>query len=418
MTSDNPPDRPRSAARAFTAMLNDCHLATANSLPDVASVAWRHLGADVVIHLVDYEQRYLLPWLPTGVPPRPPLPINATLAGRVYRLTQPALAKDGDAPVLWLPLLDGVERLGVLEVGLARDADPDDPGLREELTALAALTGHLVTIKGQSGDAIDAARRLRTRTAAAELLWGLLPPLTFGCQRLVIAGMLEPAYEVGGDAFDYAVTADTAHLLILDAMGHSMDAGLTAAAALAAYRTCRREGRGLIDTALVVDDTLSAQFHGERFATGVMAELDLETGRLRYLAAGHPNPLVLRRGKVVKELRGGRRVPFGLDGLTGGSAIGCTSGVEVGQEWLEPGDAVLFHTDGVTEARTPAGVEFGLDRLIDLLEREATGAQPAPETLRQLVHAVMAYQDGVLQDDATLLLAHWTHQAQQQLTPV
>jgi serine phosphatase RsbU (regulator of sigma subunit) len=94
-------------------------------------------------------------------------------------------------------------------------------------------------------------------------------------------------------------------------------------------------------------------------------------------------------------------VPFGL----GGGAP------ELSATYLERGDAVLLYTDGVTEARTADGDLFGLDRLIDLLEREAASEQPPEEILRRLVRAVLDYEPDGLRDDATLLLAQWTGDA-------
>ncbi len=137
-----------------------------------------------------------------------------------------------------------------------------------------------------------------------------------------------------------------------------------------------------------------------------MSELDLSTGRLRYLNAGHPAPLLMRGGKVVKELTGGRRVLFGLG----------TGEAQVAEEWLEPEDWIVFYTDGVTEARRPDGSFFGLARLTDQLERSAAAGQAAPETLRHVVDDVLAYQDDVLQDDATLLIAQWASGEERALT--
>ena len=68
---------------------------------------------------------------------------------------------------------------------------------------------------------------------------------------------------------------------------------------------------------------------------------------------------------------------------------------------------MLLYTDGVIEARTADGEQFGLDRLTDLLEREAASGQSAEELLRRLVQAVLDHQAGGLRDDATLLLVQW-----------
>jgi serine phosphatase RsbU (regulator of sigma subunit) len=241
---------------------------------------------------------------------------------------------------------------------------------------------------------------------ASELLHQLLPPLTSACEGFVVSGLLQPAYDVAADAFDYSVVDDVAHLAVLDATGHDLDGTLLAAVALTAYRNSRREGHGLYDTARVVDELVAAHGRGERFATGILAELDLPTGRLRYLNAGHPAPLMMRDGKVVKQLDQGRRILFGLgDGQA-----------EVAEEWLQPGDRIVFYTDGITEARDRDGTFFGLDRLVDRLAWAAASGQPAPETLRRISHDVLDHQGGRLQDDATLLIAEWSSGGERRLT--
>jgi sigma-B regulation protein RsbU (phosphoserine phosphatase) len=101
---------------------------------------------------------------------------------------------------------------------------------------------------------------------------------------------------------------------------------------------------------------------------------------------------------VVAELSCEPALPFGL-----GDRPPAPSTDE-----LQPDDAVLFYTDGVVEARTPDGELFGLDRLADLLEREAASGQSAEEMLRRLVRAVLNHQAGGLRDDATLMLVQWT----------
>jgi len=185
-------------------------------------------------------------------------------------------------------------------------------------------------------------------------------------------------------------------LAIFDAMGHSLGAGLIAATALSSYRAARRAGAGLFGQAAAIDEAIAEHF-GEAFATGVLAELDLASGALRYVSAGHPAPLLLRAGKVVARLEGGRRVPFGLG----------NGELTIGEAALEPGDMLVLYTDGVTEARDGAGSFFGAHRLVDFLEREAAARQSPPETVRRLLASVLRHQQNVLQDDASVLLAQW-----------
>jgi serine/threonine protein phosphatase PrpC len=384
---------------ALVSLLNGMRLAPPERLPAVAAAAARSLGVQVVIHLVDYEQRRLIP-LPgeEGGSGREPLVVDTTLAGRAFRLVETLSAEAGGEARLWVPLLDGVERLGVLEVVLDDVADLYDPVLRQQCQWLSSLIGHLVVAVNHYGDLLDVARRQRPRTAAAELIWHLLPSLTAGTDRFVLAGLVEPSYAVGGDAFDYALSETTAHLAIFDAVGHSLTSGVVAATALAASRSTRRRGGSLFAQATAIDDAVIEAFGSHtHFITGVLAELDLASGRLRYIVAGHPCPLLMRDGKVVKTLTGGRRPLFGLS----------TGDMSVAEEFLEPGDWLILYTDGVTEARDEAGNFFGEARLVDFLRREAASDHPPPETVRRLVHAVLRHQHGVLQDDASVLLARW-----------
>jgi serine phosphatase RsbU (regulator of sigma subunit) len=154
----------------------------------------------------------------------------------------------------------------------------------------------------------------------------------------------------------------------------------------------------LLDTAASIDEAVSAQFKG-LFTTGQLGDLDSSTGLLRWVNAGHPLPLLIRRGQV-STLQCQPRLPFGL------AHMGHRE-VEIGREQLEPGDAVLLFTDGVIEAKRPGHEDFGVERLEDFLHTaDAAGLRPA-ETLRRLSNAVMDFNDGRLQDDATTLLVVW-----------
>jgi hypothetical protein len=382
---------------ALVHLLDGAHGCPPERLPALVGRAAGGLDVDMGVYLVDHDQRRLRR---LGGPPGPALGVEGTLPGRVYQLQRILPSEAGDRPRLWVPLLDGDDRLGVLEVQLRSAGDLYDPTLREQCWWVAHLVGHLIASLGQYGDELERARRTRPRTPSAELLWQQLPPLTAATDTFVLAGVIEPSYDAGGDAFDYALAQDTVSLAIFDAMGHGMAAGLMAAAALSAHRAARRDGRGLFDQATTMDEVVGRNFPGSAFVTGVLGELDVRSGRLRYLCAGHPAPLLMRHGKVVKSLDGGRRVPFGIE----------TTGMRVAEEVLQPGDWLVLHTDGITEARNAAGEWFGEDRLVDFLTRSAAAALPPPETARRLTAAVLAHQGGLLQDDASILLACWLDQ--------
>jgi hypothetical protein len=372
-------------------------------LPDLTATAGRALGVETVLYLIDHEHAHLVCMPARARSAHSTLGLDSTIAGRAFRSVRILSSDREGRPRLWVPVVDGADRLGVLEVHLADAADLYDPALRQQCQWLASLLGHLIASMGVYGDLLERPRRRRALSPSAELVWQQLPPLTAATDSFVLAGMLEPSYDVGGDAYDYALSEDTVSVGIFDAVGHGMRAALMAATALAGYRSARRDGRGVYDQAGAIDDVVSGSFPDSAFVTGVLGELDVLSGRLRYINAGHPAPLLLRHGRVVKELAGGRRVPFGLG----------TGGMTVGEEVLQPGDWLALYTDGITEARDAEGAWFGEERLVDFLRREIAAAQPPPETVRRLTKAVLEHQGGLLQDDASILLARWTRQDRQ-----
>jgi hypothetical protein len=364
------------------------------------------LGADAVtVYLVDHEQHVLVP-VPTTTDGSPePLGIEATLAGRCFRRLELQEAQGGCE--VWVPLLDGLERLGVIQLNFP------EPGARaddELLHAFAALIAEMVLVKDAYGDLFTLVRRREPMSLAGEITWNLMPPLTFGTERIVISCVLAPAYDVGGDSFDYAVSDTTARLAIFDAMGHGLKAGLLATVAIAAYRHARRTGQDLAETVIAVDAAVADTFAGEQFVTAVFAELDLATGHLMWHSAGHPAPLLLRGGRAVKTLTSEPGLPLGL-----GAAWGDMP--RVAAQSLEPGDRLLFYSDGVVEARDDEGDLFGVDRLADLVIRASAAGQPAPETMRRLMHTILNHQAGALQDDATTMLVEWKSGGEQRITP-
>jgi serine phosphatase RsbU (regulator of sigma subunit) len=236
-------------------------------------------------------------------------------------------------------------------------------------------------------------------TLAAELRWAMLPPLTFTSEAVSVACVLEPAYEVAGDAFDYAVNDEVLHLAIFDAMGHGLEASRMANLAVGSYRHSRRQGLDLLETFTAMDAVVAEQFGPDQFVTGQLARVDLGTGWLWWVNAGHPRPMLLRRGLPIEDLQCETSLPLGLGSVP-------TSVAEVR---LEPGDALLFLTDGVIEARSPGSELFGRHRLANLwADVAATSGHVPAEVMRKLCHSVLDHQKGRLQDDATLLLLTWT----------
>jgi len=384
--------------RALLDLLTRSHLLPGDAIAPALADVLAPLRLDPEVYVIDRDQDQLRP-LRDGLPA---LKADGTLAGRAYQLGQVLEGADGDDPVLWVPLIDGIERLGVVRIRLPADAPvARDPLLRPRCALLCGTLARVLSSKLPHSDLLATAQRSQPMSVAGELLWRLLPPLTVGTASVTIAAVLEPAYDMGGDAFDYSVDSREAQFAIFDSSGHDLSAGLTTSVALAAARTARREGVDLLGVAERIDAELVEQFDDFRFVTGVLARLDLDTGRLRYLVAGHPAPVLLRDGRAVGSLDGARRMPFGR------IASLAPQTAELAEELLEPGDRLLLHSDGVIEARDGRGTEFGSARLVELAERTAADGLPAPETLRRLTHAVRRYRGRTLEDDATFVLVEW-----------
>ena len=380
---------------ALRSLLLACHLLAPDELAATVGAEAARLGVrEMVLYLADYEQATLLPVPGAGVPERPELSIEGTLAGRAFQRVEVLHSAGEHGHRLWMPLLDGVERLGVAELLLPEEPTDD---LRDSLWAFVTLTAELLVVRDAYSDVFSRLRRRRPLSLAAEMQWELLPPLSFGTDRVVITGGLEPTYDIGGDSFDYAVNGDTAELLVIDSVGHGLPAAVLAGVAISAYRHARRNGLDLPDIAVAVDAAIAGQLGASRFATAVLARLDLGTGRLRWINAGHPEPLMLRGTSLVRLPACPPSRPLGLQQ---GRPAGC-------ETRLEPGDRLLLYTDGITEARSPGGEFFGEQRLADLVSAAVAAGQPAPETVRRLMHQVLDHQAGRLQDDASIVVLEW-----------
>jgi hypothetical protein len=411
-----PPDRGESnwamrLDRAMDQLIQESHVVSPDGLPGIVDKAAPLFGArGTTIYLADLQQRVLVPFQGVGGRHHDEYPqvlgIDSTVAGRAFqqmqRLTQAGTTDgEGQRVRVWLPLVDGTERVGVLGLLVPGGALDDLTGLKR-LHRFASVVAELVVTKTLYGDSIVRARRTSPMTLAAEVQWSLLPPLTFVNSSVTVAGGLEPAYEVAGDSLDYAVDSGIARFAVFDGMGHGIVSAQLTSLVIAAYRNARRAGQSLTETAAHIESAVNDVFRVESFATGLMCELDTARGVLTWVSAGHHEPLLLREGRLVRPLVVEPLLPLGLNQtLAGGDSPA------VGVEQLQRGDMLLLYTDGVTEARSPQGEFFGRDRLVDLVGRHLAAGVPAPETMRRVVHALIEHQAGDLDDDATLLLVEW-----------
>ncbi|MFC3452415.1 PP2C family protein-serine/threonine phosphatase [Amycolatopsis speibonae] len=381
--------RPRGPLAALVGLLAGARQATPEQLPEIIAVAGRALDLEVTVYLADHDQRGLLPISGAETRDRVPLPIEASTAGRVYRQAGTMLAEGSGIPRLWTVLLDGDERIGVLEVEAGPGADLHDPALRTQCQWLASLSGHLIAAAMRYGDGLDTRRRQRRRGPIAELISQSLPPLTAATRDIEVAGGIEPAHDVRGATFDYALSETTAWLAVFDAGRDVTAAGLAVSTALAAYRSARREGQGLREQETAVDKALATQFGNDTKVRGTLAEVNLADGGLRYLEAGGKPPLLLGSGHEQSTLDGAGRPPFG------GGPPG-----RIATTRLRPGDLLVLHTEGLSNARVADGEQFAFAGCLDA----NTGHIP-PETVRRVLQAAKSHCHNTFTGDACLLIA-------------
>lgn len=355
------------------------------------------IGAeDIFVYLADFEGVVLHPVLLSPDLSDPIFSeeeVATSIAGRVFRTGETVIRERGPGVRVWVPLVERGERTGAMALTL-RSAD--DEALKE-CVRLGLFAGLLVRAFARATDELHLRRRSRSMTLAAGMQWDLLPPLTVRVAQAIACGRLEPAYEIAGDAFDYVVNHDHLHAAIFDGMGHGVESTLLTTLAIGGYRHARRGGAPLLEAHVAINDAVAAQCQGEAFVTGIIARLDLDTGLLEWTNAGHPLPMLLRGHQVVRQLSCPPSFPFGLGAFD----------AQVATEDLEPGDCVLFFTDGMVEGRSPTGEGFGVERLADMWEQQSASGQPPEEVLRRLLIAVVEYNGGKLRDDATLLQVCW-----------
>ncbi|MEV0304967.1 PP2C family protein-serine/threonine phosphatase [Streptomyces prasinus] len=361
--------------------------------PLVSDVMERLGGRRPQVLLQDYGQLLLVPLPGEGLTGGEPQVIDDSAAGRCFLDARSVeLPEDGGVRI-YLPLLDGGDQVGVMVVTLDGVDDHD----RRMLHRVAGLVADLLVTKHGYSDLFFGVRRGEPMSVAAEIQWSLLPPLAMIMPRVAVAGILEPAYDVAGDSFDYALNEDVLHLAMIDAMGHGLGAATMATVAIGAYRHARRAGTGLPEIYGFMDRAVADQFSPEHFVTAQMMRLDTTTGHLQWVNAGHPSPVLVRDHRVAFRLTGPTTLPVGFGGPE----------PQMSEMKLVPGDRLLCYTDGLIEEHATGEEQFGEEHLIDWVNQLERTGRGIRAVARSLSHTLKRARGGHTTDDATLLLVEW-----------
>ncbi len=381
-------------SRPIGGLLRAANRAPADLLAGAVAEGLSEFGVlDATLYVIDYDGRCLHP-APGRAPVRLPQIDLASdsEAGRAFTTGEPVQERIDACRHLWIAVRERTDTLGVLELVV----DSLDEPLLELARDAGDLVGHLLVSAGHHTDAFELLRRKREMSLAAEMHWDMLPARTYSHPRAAVTADIEPAYEVGGDAYDYSLTSGFLEAGVLDAMGHGLKAALLSTQALCAYRYARRRGMSLIDVVSTIDDTMERQFDGASFVTGVFIHLDLQTRALSWASAGHLPPLLVRADNTIKTLEGEPSTPMG---------IGLLIPVPAHRATLEEGDRVILYSDGILEARSPQGEEMQLSGFVRQLGSLLESNGSRMELSRGVLDAVMTHVDAPLRDDATILIA-------------
>jgi serine phosphatase RsbU (regulator of sigma subunit) len=303
------------------------------------------------------------------------------LAGQAVRLD-----KQDDGWRLLAPVTNRGEAIGVLELWLP--SEPDEQCVADVALAAHALA-YIVIANRRFTDLFEWGQRSVPLSLAAEIQHRLLPAAyTCEASQFTVAAWLEPAGNIAGDTFDFSLERETLHLSMTDALGHAVHAAVLATVLVGAIRNGRRAGVELAERARDASSALAAYCPRGEYVTGQLVRVDLQTGTAEVVNAGHPPPLRLRAGRVTEvELK--PDLPFGLG----------EHQYRVQPLPLEPGDRVVFVTDGLLERNASS---------VDIETLIAQGAELHPrEAVQRLIQAVLSATGGQLKDDATVMCLDW-----------
>ncbi|MEU2233831.1 PP2C family protein-serine/threonine phosphatase [Streptomyces vietnamensis] len=347
----------------------------------------------VELRMADYGLRTLQ--LVGHVPGTDPsVPIHDSPQGRAFGAQEPYAARESGALRLHLPVTVRGDRLGVLTAELPPRADVGQ--LLPGLTQLCEALGHEILVAERDTDLYVLARRATRLTLAAEMQWQLLPGRSCARPEFALAAHLEPAYAIFGDNYDWSVSDGRLTLTVTNGMGEGIKAALLTNLAINALRNARRAGLPLADQAALADQAVYAQYRGESFVSVLLLCFDLTTGEVEAVDAGSPR-LWRQRGQVVESVGFEAQLPLGMFEDT----------VYVPERFsVRPGDRLLFGSDGVYAAVSPAGESYG-DRA---LARALRGTRLLPPThVPQAVLRELAAHHGgsPLEDDALVVCLDW-----------
>jgi serine phosphatase RsbU (regulator of sigma subunit) len=321
-------------------------------------------------------------------------PCEQVVRTQTVRILRPGRAPDESGTLgqwrVLAPVTERGEVIGLLEVFTSGEPPPHRV---DEIARLAHVLAFVVIASRRHSDLFEWGQRTRPLSLSAEIQHRLLPgPQACEAGAFTLAGWLEPAATIAGDTFDFSLGRDVLHLSLTDAMGHGVAAALTATLCLGTLRNARNDGVSLLEQVTAANTALNehaAVRASEDFVTGLIGRLDLLTGSLELVNAGHVAPYLARGGELLE-------VPLPVDVPLG---LFASTTYRRSRLQLNPGDRVVLVTDGMLE-RNAAGLD------LPACIRDTRSLHPR-EAVRALADRVLDATERDLSDDATVMCLDW-----------
>jgi len=207
-------------------------------------------------------------------------------------------------------------------------------------------------------------------------------------------GISFSCYEIGGDYYDFIEQSDGKMLIALgDVSGKGTAAALLMSSVHASIHAQVSAKTPLRETITAVNQYLAENTPANRFVTMFAAELDPQTGTIKYINAGHNPPLIGRADGTVEQLE------------SGGFPLGIipSAQYDVGETNLQPGEVLVVYSDGVSEANNLAEDEFGMERLTEVVRKNV---QASAAGMRDKVESALSAftKTAPANDDITLVI--------------
>lgn len=251
---------------------------------------------------------------------------------------------------------------------------------------LAGVTMDITARKAAEIELAGREARYRHDLEAAALVQRSLLPSNGTVGNLRYAGFLQSSSFIGGDTFNVLPHEGGLSFFLIDVCGHGAAAALASVAAHRLISEAAVKGAGL-PPATIVQQAAQSWPETLPYFTMIYGQIDPISGQGALVQAGHPHPLLMRRGGDV--------VPLGQGGVPVG--ISASLAYETSTFTLNPGDALLLYSDGVVEAENAAGEPFSEERLMTLIAQHAVG--PSELLLDTIVASALQWSDAKTPND-------------------